>query len=216
MQTEFGNWDVMYNITEYAENQSLSLFVRKTGAFEEDIWMFYLRQLASAVSFLHENQVAHWDIKWDNILLDSNFNFKLGDFGSAEVIKNQMGLLNHRKGTKHYMAPEVADFSLKTPYDGKKADVFALGVTMFMMIFGCYPNSQDYGTLKFDLMKCKEDVDIYQLIQLMISENPQSRPNIDEVLAFWDYWLTERFSISPDEIFVEMEKRNEYIVKLTN
>ena len=98
--------------------------------------MFYLRQLASAVSFLHENRVAHCDIKCDNILLDSNFNLKLADFGSSEVIKRNSGLLNHRKGTKHYMAPEVDDFSLKTPYDGKKADVFALGVTMYMMLFG--------------------------------------------------------------------------------
>ena len=114
------------------------------------------------------------------------------------------------------MAPEVDDFSLKTPYDGKKADVFALGVTMYMMLFGWYPSHQDYGNFGFDLLKCKEDVDVYTLIQLMINEDPENRPDMKEVLDYCDYWLSNKTIISPDEIFIEMEKRKEFILNLNN
>lgn len=74
---------VSYNVLEYAENGVLSNYVRICGPMEEEIARFFGVQLAYAISYMHNNGFAHLDIKLENVLLDTNFNLKLADLGSA-------------------------------------------------------------------------------------------------------------------------------------
>ena len=87
-----------------------------------------------AVEFIQSQDVAHRDIKTENILLDNNFNIKIADFGFATGFEG--GKLNSFGGTKLFMAPEIHNLVL---YDGKKSDIFALGIVLFIMVEGIFP-----------------------------------------------------------------------------
>ena len=80
-------------------------------------------------SYLHSNNVVHRDIKPENILIDKNYNIKLADFGFATLVdegqKNQTYL-----GTERYMCPELV---AKCAYDAKKADIFSIGVVLYVL-----------------------------------------------------------------------------------
>ncbi|KAG8368532.1 hypothetical protein BUALT_Bualt15G0055400 [Buddleja alternifolia] len=95
--------------------------------------------LASALLYLHEEWeqcVVHRDIKSSNIMLDSNFNAKLGDFGLARLVDHEKGSQTTvLAGTMGYMAPECAI----TGKASKETDVFSFGVVALEICCGKRP-----------------------------------------------------------------------------
>ena len=106
----------IYIINEFWPNNSLSKMIRSTGVFEERIAKFYFKQLLSAVDYMHSLEIAHLDIKPDNILFDEWYNFKLSDFGVAQFGCFSDGMSLRRWGTPGYIAPEVANMNDETPF----------------------------------------------------------------------------------------------------
>ncbi|CAH1445045.1 unnamed protein product [Lactuca virosa] len=92
--------------------------------------------LASALLYLHEEWeqcVLHRDIKSSNVMLDSNFNAKLGDFGLAKLVDHEKGSQTTMlAGTLGYMAPEC----LVTGKATKESDVFSFGVVALEIACG--------------------------------------------------------------------------------
>ena len=85
---------------------------------------------------MHENNIIHRDLKLENILIDtSNLNIKLIDFGFAIKISNQKKLTIFC-GTPSYMCPEIVK---KIEYFGKPADIWALGILLYVMLYGKFP-----------------------------------------------------------------------------
>lgn len=80
-----------YMVLEYVSGGDLFDIVFNTGAFSEPICRFYFKQLMNGLFYLHRNKVAHRDIKPENILLDSNFNLKIADFGFAAPTQGRDG-----------------------------------------------------------------------------------------------------------------------------
>ena len=80
--------------------------------------------------------ISHGDIKLQNILLNSNFSIKLIDFGFSKKIKD--GLISEITGSRYYNAPEMFSCATKG-YDGILADIFSLGVVLFVLVMGFYP-----------------------------------------------------------------------------
>jgi serine/threonine protein kinase len=102
-------------------------------------------QVARAAHFAHSRLLAHRDIKLDNILLfytPHALTAKLADFGLASYCHENGHLKKFRevRGSEMYMAPEIWR-AREDPegYDAMKADVFALGVTLFAMVCGRMP-----------------------------------------------------------------------------
>lgn len=120
--------DVMYNVIEFAENGSLSNFVRITGSIEEGLVRFMFSQILNAVSYMHSFGIAHLDLKLENILLDKYFNIKVADLGVAHETTKLNTKCPHRRGTVIYMAPEVVDLQKGKTFDPFKADIYSLGV----------------------------------------------------------------------------------------
>ncbi|XP_059447629.1 L-type lectin-domain containing receptor kinase IX.1-like [Corylus avellana] len=95
--------------------------------------------LASALLYLHEEWeqcVVHRDIKSSNIMLDSNFNTKLGDFGLARLVDHVKGSQTTvLAGTMGYMAPEC----VTTGKASKESDVYSFGIVALEIACGRKP-----------------------------------------------------------------------------
>jgi serine/threonine protein kinase len=97
------------------------------GKFSESLARYYFHQLVDAVEHMHNKGIVHRDIKLENILIDENFDLKLTDFGFSDTEK----LSDNPKGSSLYMAPEMHALE---KFETIPADMFALGVCLFMMI----------------------------------------------------------------------------------
>jgi serine/threonine protein kinase len=89
----------------------------------------------SGLHYCHARNIAHRDIKLENLLLDSKGNIKIIDFGFSTCIPNERKIKMFC-GTPSYMAPEIVN---KKEYSGPPADVWALGVLLFALLHGCFP-----------------------------------------------------------------------------
>ncbi|XP_065004932.1 serine/threonine-protein kinase SAPK10-like [Musa acuminata AAA Group] len=124
-------------VMEYASGGELFERICSAGRFNEDEARFFFQQLISGVSYCHSMQVCHRDLKLENTLLDGSAapRLKICDFGysKSSVLHSQP---KSTVGTPAYIAPEVL---LKKEYDGKIADVWSCGVTLYVMLVGAYP-----------------------------------------------------------------------------
>ncbi|XP_009632003.1 serine/threonine-protein kinase SAPK2-like isoform X3 [Nicotiana tomentosiformis] len=124
-------------VMEYAAGGELFQRICKAGRFNEDEARFFFQQLISGVSYCHFMQICHRDLKLENTLLDGSAapRVKICDFGysKSSVFHSQP---KSTVGTPAYVAPEILS---KKEYDGKVADVWSCGVTLYVMLVGAYP-----------------------------------------------------------------------------
>ncbi|XP_077248805.1 serine/threonine-protein kinase SAPK7-like [Tasmannia lanceolata] len=124
-------------VMEYASGGELFERICNAGRFSEDEARYFFQQLISGVNYCHSMQICHRDLKLENTLLDGNPapRLKICDFGYSKS-----SLLHSRPkstvGTPAYIAPEVLS---RREYDGKLADVWSCGVTLYVMLVGAYP-----------------------------------------------------------------------------
>ncbi|KAL1540803.1 Serine/threonine-protein kinase sapk2 [Salvia divinorum] len=124
-------------VMEYAAGGELFDRICTAGRFSEDEARFFFQQLISGVSYCHSMKICHRDLKLENTLLDGSPSprLKICDFGysKSSVFHSQP---KSTVGTPAYIAPEVLS---RKEYDGKIADVWSCGVTLYVMLVGAYP-----------------------------------------------------------------------------
>ncbi|XP_048141789.1 L-type lectin-domain containing receptor kinase IX.1-like isoform X2 [Rhodamnia argentea] len=124
-------------IYEFMSNGSLDSHLFKERTFLSWEKRYKIAQgIASALLYLHEEWeqcVVHRDIKSSNIMLDSDFSAKLGDFGLARLVDHAKGLQTTvLAGTMGYMAPEC----VYTGKASKESDVYSFGVVLLEIACG--------------------------------------------------------------------------------
>lgn len=103
--------------------------------------------VASALHYLHnefEQRVVHRDLKASNIMLDSNFNARLGDFGLARALENEKTSYAEAEGvpgTIGYIAPECFHTGKAT----RQSDVYAFGAVLLEVVCGQRPGARIAG-----------------------------------------------------------------------
>jgi len=148
---------VRYSVLEYAQNGCLSDYIRHCGPIEEEVTRFFSVQLLSAMEFIHSQNFAHLDLKLENILLDEFFNLKVADLGSSMHMESTNGLVHKKKGTYAYMAPEVYTYQKDESYNAFSADVYSLGVFIFVMLVGEFPTFIQKDDGRFDTNDTDEE-----------------------------------------------------------
>jgi serine/threonine protein kinase len=138
-----------YVILEYAARGEIFNYVRLNGAIYHRVSRFYFKQLVEGVESMHNLNICHRDIKVDNLLLDEKFNLKISDFEFCQEIRHPNNdIIYHidKLGTFSYMAPEFfcsrkhpISNEFKIYHTGDKADIFSIGVVLFILLTGFFP-----------------------------------------------------------------------------
>lgn len=124
---------------ELGGEQSLCSYLKsKPGRkLSENEARHIFRQLVEGTKYLHEKHIVHRDLKLENALIDGEKNIKIIDFGFSVSTKKEE-ILKNFCGTPSYMAPEIVT---RKEYNGMYADVWALGVMLYIMLSGKLPFS---------------------------------------------------------------------------
>jgi len=117
---------------EYLPHGDLFNFISKKPCSEKLARTFF-SQMVSALEYLHQEEIAHLDLKPENFLV-SYQGLKLIDFDFSHNVADQ--LTNGMKGTPGFRAPEWVKKAMK---DYKAADIYSLGVTLFTIVVGWAP-----------------------------------------------------------------------------
>ncbi|KAK3090563.1 hypothetical protein FSP39_012722 [Pinctada imbricata] len=128
-----GAWIVM----EYAGDRTLQSVIgdRTSETLSPVHRIKFALQLASALNYSHQHEVVHLDLKPANILITSDGNIKLGDFGCSQKLEVDTKIVSPTQrsfltGTFAYRAPEL----LKGESPSKKADIYSFGITLWQML----------------------------------------------------------------------------------
>lgn len=172
----------LFVITEYAPNGELFNYLcnKKVIPIEESMNLF--RQIIYGIDYLHNHSICHRDLKPENIFLDANNNIKIGDLSFARWMKTDMAETSC--GSPHYAAPEVIR-GIK--YNGKKADIWSLGVILYALLSGHLPfNEPNFKDLmhkiKHGIYRMPDFPDaIKDLISRMICVDPEERISMEGI-----------------------------------
>jgi len=160
---------------------------KETGTYlKEEQVLDWFTQIILAIKHIHSNNILHRDLKTQNIFLTSKGQVKVGDFGISRILKSTEDLAVTAIGTPYYLSPEICE---KKPYS-YKSDVWSLGCLLYEMLSFKRPfQSSSIVTLVIAILSGKYkplpvhwSKEIKELVDKMLSVNPDDRPSIDEIL----------------------------------
>lgn len=146
----------------------------------------YFSQLLVGLRFCHERHVVHRDLKPENLLLSADHStLRISDFGFCAYQPPDQSLYA-LCGSPNTVAPEV--LASDDGYDGCKADIWAAGIILYVMIVGRYPfsghsNEETFQRILDSDLVCPHDTpsDLQDLLGWILTKNPLDRPPISEI-----------------------------------
>jgi serine/threonine-protein kinase len=131
----------LYTVMEWCEGRTLRQIL-KEGPLAQDRVLHIATGILDALDYIHSNGIVHRDLRPENIVVDSDDNIKLIDFGIASdssARRLTYTNLNTILGSPHYISPE----QVKGGRGDSRSDIFAMGVILYEMLSGELPFSGD-------------------------------------------------------------------------
>ncbi|GKU93576.1 hypothetical protein SLEP1_g7162 [Rubroshorea leprosula] len=179
------NTDHFYMVLEYVEGKWVCEAFGDTRGISEDTARKYLRDIVSGLMYLHAHNIIHGDIKPDNLLITSAGTLKIADFSVSQVVEDCDDELRRSPGTPVFTAPECCSGST---YHGKAADTWAVGVTLYCMIFGKYPflgetipDTYDKIVNKPLILPDDMNPELRNLLEGLLCKDPRQRMTLNDI-----------------------------------
>lgn len=125
----------LYMILDFFNGGELFYHLKNEGRFTEDRVRFYAAQIALALECLHKKNIVYRDLKPENVLLDSEGNIRITDFGLSKSSMESDTLTHTFCGTPEYLAPEVLQGRGHT----RSVDWWSYGTLLYEMMTGLPP-----------------------------------------------------------------------------
>lgn len=156
----------------------------------------FLYQIASAIQYMHFKNLAHLDLKPENIMVNDKYDIMLSDFGSAQDLS--LSLIPHAT-TLYYTAPELlGELEAK---DLRQADIWSLGILTFAMCTGKLPFTSTNEKALIEEIKMGKVVqsrfiplEVSNLIKVMLVKEPSERITSSELIQdrFFNFFKREK------------------------
>ncbi|XP_065211600.1 TGF-beta receptor type-1 isoform X2 [Planococcus citri] len=183
-----GTWTQLWLVTDFHENGSLFDFLNRTTV--DVVGMVKMAySIATGLAHLHmeivgtqgKPAIAHRDLKSKNILVKFNGTCAIGDLGLAvrhDVQTDTVDItLNHRVGTKRYMAPEVLEETLNmNHFDAfKRGDVYAFGLILWEIARRCNIKGmyEEYQLPFYDLVPSDPTIEEMRKVVCIERQRPE-------------------------------------------
>uniref|UniRef100_A0A0D9V1S3 non-specific serine/threonine protein kinase n=1 Tax=Leersia perrieri TaxID=77586 RepID=A0A0D9V1S3_9ORYZ len=185
----------IFIILEFITGGELFDKIIRHGRLSEADARRYFQQLIDGVDFCHSKGVYHRDLKPENLLLDSQGNLKISDFGLSAWPAQGGALLRTTCGTPNYVAPEVLSHK---GYDGALADTWSCGVILYVLLAGYLPFDEvDLTTLYGKIESAEYSFPAWfpsgakTLIRRILDPNPDKRIRIEDIRN--DEWFKKNY-----------------------
>ena len=147
--------DIHFIVMELVEGRPLSEIIEEKAPLDYKVAIEITRQVASALSLAHKNNIIHRDVKPHNIMITNDGTAKLADFGIAKAISDSPLASETTKiiGSVHYFSPEQARGS----YVDERSDIYSLGIVLYEMLTGQVPFDGD-NPVQVALMHINDEI----------------------------------------------------------
>ncbi|XP_034654926.1 serine/threonine-protein kinase MARK2-like isoform X13 [Drosophila subobscura] len=194
----------LYLIMEYASGGEVFDYLVLHGRMKEKEARVKFRQIVSAVQYCHQKRIIHRDLKAENLLLDSELNIKIADFGFSNEF-TPGSKLDTFCGSPPYAAPEL--FQGKK-YDGPEVDVWSLGVILYTLVSGSLPfDGSTLRELRERVLRGKYRIPFYMstdcenLLRKFLVLNPAKRASLETIMG--DKWMNMGFEDDELKPYIE-------------
>ena len=192
--------DRPYLVMPYCPDSALNLI----GNIDETTMWRMIRDVASGLSYLHGLQIVHHDIKPDNILIDTNGNFVITDFGISVKFRSTLRRNSQRQlqkqersGSLPYMGPEMFAEEAEAV---NATDIWALGVTMYEMLSGELPFFGQGGAMQMNGAQVPElkgnwSDNLKKVVKMCLAPNSWDRPSAQQLVNYAEAALNGKTEI---------------------
>ncbi|XP_057323548.1 serine/threonine-protein kinase MARK2-like isoform X11 [Microplitis mediator] len=204
----------LYLVMEYASGGEVFDYLVLHGRMKEKEARAKFRQIVSAVQYCHQKKIIHRDLKAENLLLDSEMNIKIADFGFSNEF-TPGNKLDTFCGSPPYAAPEL--FQGKK-YDGPEVDVWSLGVILYTLVSGSLPfDGSTLRELRERVLRGKYRIPFYMstdcenLLKKFLVLNPTKRASLEvrgDKNIMKDKWMNMGYE--DDELKPYLEPEPDY------
>ncbi|XP_058465620.1 serine/threonine-protein kinase MARK1-like isoform X11 [Malaya genurostris] len=196
----------LYLVMEYASGGEVFDYLVLHGRMKEKEARAKFRQIVSAVQYCHQKRIIHRDLKAENLLLDSEMNIKIADFGFSNQF-TPGSKLDTFCGSPPYAAPELFQ---GRKYDGPEVDVWSLGVILYTLVSGSLPfDGATLRELRERVLRGKYRIPFYMstdcenLLKKFLVLNPAKRASLESIMK--DKWMNMGYE--DDELIPYVEPK---------
>ena len=185
----------LYLIMEYANGGELFDYIVSHQRVNEPEACKFFQQILSGVEYLHKLNIVHRDLKPENLLLDSQKNIKIVDFGLSNTYKTGE-TLKTACGSPCYAAPEMI---AGKRYHGSRVDIWSCGVILYALVCGYLP-FEDPNTAKLYQKIIAGDfstpkwlsVEVKDLMHRILNVDPEKRYTVEHIKSHpWYQQVTQ-------------------------
>lgn len=195
--------DKVYMVMDYCQRGPIMEWNSKTRRFffpwTSEITEYQLRKIfrdiVCGLEYLHSLKIIHRDLKPQNILLCEDWLVKIGDFGQAQEFGDD-DMQTSTVGTYFFFPPESCNPD-NPRFSGKAADIWALGITLYALVYQCLPFWAEslagiFEVIQHQVIKFPQshlvDDDLRDIMVRLLDKNPQTRIKMHELIQHPWLW----------------------------